>query len=49
MNAIDIHTQDFVVNDELLLPVLKAFGHAVALHSLLEMLDLFNLYVVVVE
>jgi len=26
-NVIDVHAQDFVVNGELLLPILKAFAH----------------------
>ena len=38
-NAIDTHAQDFVANDDLLLPTLKAFAH----YTILEMLDVFSL------
>ena len=35
------HAQDFVVNDELLLPIPKAFKQALAHYTLPEMLDVF--------
>jgi len=45
-NAIDAHAQDFVVNDELLLSILKTYAQCNRpLHSLLEMRDVFNLCV----
>jgi hypothetical protein len=43
-NAIDARAQDFVVNDELLLSILKIFAQCTRpLHSLLEMRDVFGL------
>lgn len=43
-NAIDARAQDFVVNDELLLSILKTFAQNTRpLHSLLEMRAVFGL------
>jgi antitoxin component of MazEF toxin-antitoxin module len=42
-NAIDVRVQVSVANDQLLLPISEAFAH----YTLLEMLDIFSLYVVV--
>jgi hypothetical protein len=43
-NAIDARAQDFVVNDELLLFILKTLAQCTRpLHSLLEMPDVFSL------
>ena len=41
-NVIDAHAQEFVVNNELLLPILKAFAGALAGHTLLEIFDIFQ-------
>jgi hypothetical protein len=44
INAIDARAQDFVVNDELLLFILKIFAQCTRpLHSLLKMHDVFSL------
>jgi hypothetical protein len=40
-NETDAHALDYVVNDELLLPIPKAFTQALAYYTLLEMLDVF--------
>jgi len=42
--VIDAHAQEFVANNELLLPTVKAFAGALARHTLLEMLDIFSLF-----
>ena len=42
-NETNAHAQDFVVNDELLLPIPKAFTQALAYYTLLEKLDVFCL------
>jgi hypothetical protein len=41
------HAQDFMANDEFLLPILKAQHNAFAHNTLLEMLDVFSLCVAV--
>jgi hypothetical protein len=45
-NAIDAHAQDFVMNDELLLPILQAFAQCTRSYALLEMLDVLSLHAV---
>ena len=41
-DSIDARAQDFVTNDELLLPILKAFSKRTFINTLLEMLDVFS-------
>ena len=43
MNAIDEQAQYFVLNEELRLPMLKAFVQCLAHYMILEMPDVFNL------
>jgi hypothetical protein len=42
-NVTDACEQDFVVNDELLLPILTVSGCVLARYALLETLDVFSL------
>jgi hypothetical protein len=45
--AMNAHVQHFVANDELLLPILKAFANFICLyHATQEMLDIFSLCVI---
>lgn len=46
-NATDAHEQNFVVNDELLLHAQKAFAQCTRYYTLLEMFEVFNLFVVI--
>jgi hypothetical protein len=47
-NAINAHAQNFVATEELLLPIRKVFGPRLVHHMLLEIPDVFSLYLVVV-
>jgi hypothetical protein len=44
-NAIDAHGQNFAVNDEMLLPILKAFAHSLVYYKLPKTFNAFSLCV----
>jgi hypothetical protein len=41
-NVTDVHAQDFVVNEKLLLPILKMFAQCNDHSPLLKVLDVFS-------
>jgi len=48
-NATNAYAQDYAANNELRLPILKAFARCNSQYTLLEMLDVCNVCVVVAE
>jgi hypothetical protein len=44
-NAIDANAKDFLVNEELLLPILKAIPHCTVLYTLFEIIEVTSMCV----